>query len=255
MEEIPLSGGTVATVVRVGDTVRRSMDRWSPAVHGVLTHLEEVGFTGSPRFLGIDDAGREILSWIEGTPATRPWPPELLTLDGVREMGLLLRSFHDAIASYRPPPDAEWWIGRRELREGELIIHSDLGAWNSIWRDGHPVAFIDWDFVEPALPIADLAEMAFFVTPMGRDEYCADCGFEETPDRRARLRAFCDSYGWDDVEAVLDAVEEFWELDIDRITTFGPQGITPWAGFLARGLPDGGRELLDWVRGHRRELI
>ena len=34
VEEIRLSGGSVAaTVVRVGDTARRSVDRWSPAVH------------------------------------------------------------------------------------------------------------------------------------------------------------------------------------------------------------------------------
>jgi len=30
-----------------------------------LRHLEAVGFTGAPRFLGIDAAGREVLSYIE----------------------------------------------------------------------------------------------------------------------------------------------------------------------------------------------
>ncbi|TDC77495.1 aminoglycoside phosphotransferase family protein, partial [Actinomadura sp. 7K507] len=44
---MPLSGGDVSEgVVRVGDTVRRPLGAHSPAVHGVLRHLEAVGFDG-----------------------------------------------------------------------------------------------------------------------------------------------------------------------------------------------------------------
>src|SRR3954451_8300444 len=53
-------------VVRVGDTVRRTMYPWSASVHLLLQHLESVGFGGAPRFLGIDDKGREVLSYVEG---------------------------------------------------------------------------------------------------------------------------------------------------------------------------------------------
>lgn len=35
-------------------------------VQAVLLHLEAVGFEGAPRFLGVDDEGREILTYIEG---------------------------------------------------------------------------------------------------------------------------------------------------------------------------------------------
>ena len=54
-QEIPLIGGNTSTVVRVGDTVRRNVGPWTPAVHALLRHLEYVGFTGAPRVLGIDD--------------------------------------------------------------------------------------------------------------------------------------------------------------------------------------------------------
>jgi len=50
--EVPLSGGNTSAVVRVGETVRRSTGHWTPAVHGVLRHLERAGFEGSPRVLG-----------------------------------------------------------------------------------------------------------------------------------------------------------------------------------------------------------
>jgi hypothetical protein len=74
--EIPLLGGDVTEdVVRVGDTVRRPLKPNSPLIHALLTHLEAVGFTGAPRFLGIDAAGREVLSYIEGEVAGRPRPP------------------------------------------------------------------------------------------------------------------------------------------------------------------------------------
>jgi hypothetical protein len=35
-------------------------------VHGLLGHLEQVGFAGALRFLGIDGQGREILTYFEG---------------------------------------------------------------------------------------------------------------------------------------------------------------------------------------------
>ncbi|WP_435866505.1 hypothetical protein [Streptosporangium sandarakinum] len=55
--EIPLVDGDVTEgVVRVGDTVRRPVGPNAPLVHALLRHLEEVGFAGAPRFLGIDAA-------------------------------------------------------------------------------------------------------------------------------------------------------------------------------------------------------
>ena len=36
----------------------------------VLLHLERVGFDAAPRWLGLDDKGRDILSWIEGETFT-----------------------------------------------------------------------------------------------------------------------------------------------------------------------------------------
>ena len=62
-EEV-LSGGYSTPVVRVEDTVRRATGPWSPAVHGLLRHLERRGFDGAPRFLGLDDRGREVLTFI-----------------------------------------------------------------------------------------------------------------------------------------------------------------------------------------------
>ena len=65
-KEIPLSGGNITRVVQIGKTVRRPIGPWSASVHGLLQYLETQGFQGAPRFLGVDQQGREILSFIGG---------------------------------------------------------------------------------------------------------------------------------------------------------------------------------------------
>ena len=74
--EIPLLGGTAnrGLVLRVGDTVRRPLRPSAPGVHALLRHLEHVGFDGAPRFLGVDEDGREVLSYIAGDAVIAPAP-------------------------------------------------------------------------------------------------------------------------------------------------------------------------------------
>src|SRR5688572_17058037 len=98
MEEIPLEGGNVAAgVVRVGDTVRRPVGEWTPAVHALLRHLERVGFDSAPRVLGIDEKGREILSYCEGVSLSLEAPHLLRTHDGVARAGTLVARLRDAL--------------------------------------------------------------------------------------------------------------------------------------------------------------
>ena len=94
--EKPLIGGWVtAGVVRVVETVRRPIGPSAPFVHALLSHLEEVGFDGSPRLLGIDEQDREVLTYLDGdVPSNCPaivWDDRQ-----VAAAGGLLRRFHDA---------------------------------------------------------------------------------------------------------------------------------------------------------------
>ena len=58
-------------VQRTGTFVRRPAEFWSPAVHGLLRHLESAGFP-APRTLGIA-GGRELLTWIDGESGPAGW--------------------------------------------------------------------------------------------------------------------------------------------------------------------------------------
>ena len=66
--------------------------------------------------------------------------------------------FQPAITSYRFRP--------RPPRAGEIISHGDLGPWNTVYRDGIAVAFIDWDSAGPVSPLDDLADAAWTFVPL-----------------------------------------------------------------------------------------
>jgi Ser/Thr protein kinase RdoA (MazF antagonist) len=124
--------------VRVGDTVRRPPRQASQLMRDVLVHLERTGFDAAPRWLGVDDHGRDVLSWIDGETfmergQMHPYigdPPGRITFtdDQITAVMRLLRRYHNAFGE-------------------DVICHGDFGPWNIVWRDGLPFAVIDFDNV------------------------------------------------------------------------------------------------------------
>jgi hypothetical protein len=189
-EEIPLAGGDVNVVVRVGDTVRRPQG--PEAVRALLEWYERVGFDGAPRFLGLDERGREMLSFVEGEPAFAPVPYD----DGiVAAIGRLLRRAHDAQAAFVPPV-ADWDDHVPGPGGDEVIGHCDLFWTNVVFREGVPAAFIDWELAAPVSRVLDLALAATYWAGIRVDRQLLDWGLPL--DRRGeRLRLLCDGYGLD----------------------------------------------------------
>jgi hypothetical protein len=87
-------------VVRMGDTVRRPWRETSPATQALLDHLERAGFEGAPRFLGRDEDGREVLSYVPGRAAIEPHEPWALSDGALVSVARLLRRFHAAVAGF-----------------------------------------------------------------------------------------------------------------------------------------------------------
>jgi hypothetical protein len=67
-----MPGGFVNEVVRDGDTVRRFQSPNAAFVHALLELFAQHSWTGAPRFLGLDSAGKEVLSFV---PGYAPWAP------------------------------------------------------------------------------------------------------------------------------------------------------------------------------------
>ena len=55
--------------------MRRPTGAWTPAVHALLHHLERRQLRGAPRARGIDQQGRETLTYLPGevVGSRRPW--------------------------------------------------------------------------------------------------------------------------------------------------------------------------------------
>jgi hypothetical protein len=72
-EEEMLGGGNNSLeVVRVGDTVHRARDAGSGFAARVLAYLEAAGYPYAPRYVGLDDRGRDVLSYIPGQTTSHP---------------------------------------------------------------------------------------------------------------------------------------------------------------------------------------
>jgi hypothetical protein len=191
--EVVLRGGftNAGRVIRVGDTVRRPQRSTSPATWALLEHLERVGFDGAPRFLGVDDGGREMLSFLPGAAAIEPYDDWALTDEALVSVAALLRRYHDAAASF--DPTAHRWpdFVPAEFQEG-LVCHNDPNLDNVIFAGGVAVALIDFDLAAPGCPAWDVTCAARLWAPL-RDE-------RDVPPRLRgrslqRLRLFVDAYG------------------------------------------------------------
>lgn len=246
--------GTVTTVQRVGGTIRRPVRRWTPAVHALLRHLERVGFAGAPRVLGIDAQGREILSFLPGQTAQRPWPLVVRQRRGVVALARLLRAYHDAVRDFIPPPEAEWYVPGVRWQPGQIIRHGDLGPWNSVWQGARLIGLIDWDFAEPGRPLDDVAQMAWYLVPLRGQSHWRAAGFGRRPDLRARLTALCEAYGAAP-EAVLTTLSEIQTQEMKRTKELAQRGVEPWVTFAARGDVEKIADEHAWLATQRDYLI
>jgi hypothetical protein len=251
-EELLPGGNLAGPVVRVGDAVRRPAGPWTPAVHALLRHLEAAGFAGAPRVLGLDAHGRELLSWIPGRSFFPPETSDAVWSPGsLRDLGRMLRAYHDACAGFAAPAGAAWEVMVGAPSHGDAVCHNDISPWNTIFHRGRPQALVDWDLAAPAPRVWDVAYAAWHFVPLCEDRRAAR---RPLPPRAPRLRAFLDAYGLDDRSTLLDVVEERQQVHVRTIRAWGGEGRPGWRELLARGYAELPVEDARWLSRHRREL-
>ena len=244
--EVTLVGGLAnhGQVVRIGDTVRRPQRPTSPATHALLRHLADAGFTGAPRFLGIDEQGREVLSYVPGTAITPPYPAWALTDEALVSVADLLRDYHRAVSTFDPtshvwPPSPPFPFA------GELISHNDLNLDNIVFRNGRAAALIDFDLASPGCQVWDVAGAARLWAPLRPDRYIDDARRGRA---MARLRLFVDSYGLADADRgrLVSAVLQNHDWSYDIVGVAAANGHAAFSRYWANGAMERAQSTRQW---------
>jgi hypothetical protein len=184
---------SMSHIVRIGQTVRRPARRNTPIIQALLKHLEKTGFAGAPRALGVDQQGRETVGYIFGEAGQYPLKPHVLSASTLIRLGLLLRRFHDATTGFSLPKNLVWH--NTVTGNSEVICHGDAGPYNVIFRNGNPVALIDFERATPGPRAWDIAFVVYRFAPL-----CDLREQELTPgvlrQIARRIRTFLQAYGF-----------------------------------------------------------
>lgn len=189
-----LAGGWKTEVQRVGQVVLRSPGPQSATVMRLLGHLADCGFDAAPRPVdgGFAPDGREQLSFEPGTsPQPLAWSDE-----AAFEIGVLLRSLHDATSTFARTPDDHWapWFGRALAGSSPVIGHGDLGPWNILAIEGRPSTIIDWDTAGPIDAVWELAQVAWLNAQLHDDDVAERTGLPPAAVRIRQCASILDGY-------------------------------------------------------------
>ncbi len=248
--------------MRAGDTVRRPLGPHSPLVHAVLRHLEDVGFGGAPRYLGLDEQGREVLTYIHGEVAGRPHPAWLADDSRLASVARLLRAYDDAMAGFAPsarllrtvtPPDLPGMPPEPE-EPPEFIGHQDITPENVVFRGGEAVALIDFDLARPATRVDEVLNLCIHWAPLSPEQDRSEP--LRGVDAVVRTRLAADAYGLDEeartrfVPTAIRRTKRSWHLMRHRAQTLGGG----WARMWEDGVGEKILRRLAWLEAEGQRI-
>lgn len=218
-EEI-LSGGALNQVVKIGNTVHRHI-KGHPMLHSYLQFLEIVGMTGVPRFLGLDEQGREILTYLPGKTMGPDYPHYHQCLhsdETIIDMARFMRKLHDISAGFLPKAiEAGWENPYNPYEEYETICHGDASIWNFVFVDDRLAGLFDFDQAFPGKRVWDLTSTVFSAVGLGGHVYNSELKIHEeynpskhVGERKRKIKLFFDTYG-------IQCPVNFTQLMIQRI--------------------------------------
>ena len=189
--ETVLTGGNMSVVVRRGQAVHRSAGPWTPTIHRLLDHLGRHGISWVPQPLGLDEQGREVLTYLPGTVPSYPMPGWVWSSDVLGDAGGRLALFHQASADF-DVTGAVWQLPSHE--PVEVVCVNDVAPYNMVFDDEHRLTgLIDLDTASPGPRVWDLAYLAYRLVPLTQVEDTG-AGVLSMAARRARLSLLCRAY-------------------------------------------------------------
>ena len=245
VEEVVLAGGNLTRVVRVGDTVRRDAGPWTPLVHELLVHVRARGFEYAPKPMGLDDVGREVLSYIPGdTMQGDPWPAWVWSDSLLVEAVHALRDYHAAVSDFRPA-EVESRLGCAPLEFDQIVCHNDFAPYNCVFRNGHLVGVFDWDVIWAGRPVWDLAFFIWHWVPLHAPS--PELQWRTSEECTRRLRLILKEYGPLDCEDVVEEVISRIASSRDGILSRADAGDATFAKLKADGHAEEMQRAIDFI--------
>lgn len=172
-KETKLTGGrSTEDVVRVVDTVRRPHKTESDFTNSFLKYLESKGYPYAQRYLGRDEFGRDVFSYIEGFV---PDDIGYTTIEQLCQFMKIIKQFHDASVEFTSVSDA-------------VICHNDLSPCNTVFDGEQPIAIIDWDSARIGERYEDLTYILWLWINIGSHD-------RKNIDNLGQMKTALDAYG------------------------------------------------------------
>jgi thiamine kinase-like enzyme len=194
-------------------------------------HLELVGFSGAPRYLGVDELDRHVVSWVEGDVPVPPYSDWAIPEAALVSLGRLVRDYHDAVATFSFVA-SDWSAGWADPGGGPVVCHNDLFPENVVFRDGIAVALIDFDMAAPGRPLWDLAIAAEEWAPLHAPG--SRLSAPDSLDAVHRVGVLARAYGLprDRAEEFLDVVAEGKAQSTGNVLAQAAVGDPVWTGHI-----------------------
>lgn len=236
-----LPGSRLNRVVRIGDTVRRPAGPWTPTVHALLLHVRERGFGLAPEPLGLDDQGREVLSYIPGHTVGDELPWQRWVWDDalLAEVGRAAALYHRAVADFRPEGVVPWQLGPAPLEAGQIVCHHDIAPYNAVVDQGRLRGIIDWDLSGPGTARSDLAFVAWQWVPLQHPAIARMFGWDDESGLARRLRILLDAYGLEERDGFVEDVIVRMHLNRDVMLQRAAAGVPGYMNLVEQGHVEG----------------
>lgn len=155
-----------------------------------------------PAPLGMDDEGREALTYLPGEVGASPLAPRHRSDAVIVQAARLLRTIHDATAAVA----MKWTTGwRAPVRTPvEVICHGDFAPYNCVFMNDALVGVFDFDFAHAGPRLWDIAYALYRFVPTA--DPTSTEGFGSPSEQARRMRLFCDAYGLTDRSTVVENV-------------------------------------------------
>lgn len=211
-KNIVLPGGTSGQVEKIENTVHRKV-KGHPMLHQYLLYLEKEGVVGVPRFLGIDEEGREILSYIPGKTMRKDYHddhPIFQSTQTICDMARFMRKLHDVSTGFLSKAlEGGWKDPYFSQPTYETICHSDAAMWNFVFVNDRVAGLFDFDSAHPGMRAWDLTLILCSSVFPQYEDYIPS---KHLDNARQRRELFFEAYG-------MDCPVHIIELTIFRLQT------------------------------------